>query len=68
MALINAQLSERRALQAQVIELRQAQARQLLQLRAEIGRYLRFAKGFEAETDRSREPDLGRGLELERNL
>lgn len=61
--LIDAQRSERAALQAEFKSLRQAQAKQLLELRGDIGRFLKFSKPSQ---DRSRGRAAGLGLSLER--
>lgn len=55
--LIEAQLDQRRVLQAEVKALRTRQARQLLELRADIGRYLRFTRSVPS-TDRQRSASL----------
>lgn len=56
-ALIEKQLEQRAVLQARFRELRGEQARQLLELRKEVGRYLNFMQG-----------DMARGLSRERGL
>lgn len=55
--LIEAQLEQRRVLQAEIKALRTRQARQLLDLRADIGRYLRFTRS-DPSTDRQRSVSL----------
>lgn len=55
-SLIDTQRGERAGLQSQFKELRARQAAQLLELRADIGRYLAFSRSHEA----GRERDLGR--------
>lgn len=62
-SLIDAQRGERALLQAEFKKLRSAQAAQLLELRRDIGRFLKFTKAG-AEPSRSR--DVSRGLRLER--
>ena len=61
-ALIAQQLEQRRALQAEIKELRKAQAEQLLTLRADIGRFLNMQRGIEA-SGRTASRDHGLGLE-----
>lgn len=61
-ALIAQQLEQRRALQAEIKELRKAQAEQLLTLRADIGRFLNMQRGIEA-SGRAASRDHGLGLE-----
>lgn len=56
-ALIDAQREKRAILQGQFRELRARQAAQLLELRADIGRYLAFSR---RNHDATRERDLGR--------
>ncbi|MDJ0387329.1 relaxase/mobilization nuclease domain-containing protein [Roseomonas sp. E05] len=66
-SLIEAQLTERQALQAGLKELRQDQAKQLLELREDIGRFWRFSRGQEAAPSRrldASERGAGRGLGL----
>ena len=61
--LIDAQRAERAVLQAEFKSLRRDQARQLLELRGDIGRFLKFSK---ASPDRSRGRDASLGLRLGR--
>jgi hypothetical protein len=61
--LIQQQLGQRAALQEQVRDVRRQQAEQLLELRADAGRYLRFGRG-EAASERA--PGHGLGLTLSR--
>lgn len=63
--LIEKQLAQRAVLQDRFRELRKQQAVQLLELRQEIGRYLKFSK-TDASQARSVERSRGRGLRLER--
>ncbi|EJJ27300.1 relaxase/mobilization nuclease domain-containing protein [Rhizobium sp. CF142] len=60
--LIDKQLEQRAGLQTQFKELRSKQAQQLLALRADIGRYLKFSRGHE-EQSRARETSIGLRLE-----
>ncbi|MCJ8510722.1 relaxase [Rhizobium lemnae] len=65
--LIEKQLEQRAVLQTQFRELRKAQAEQLLSLRADIGRYLKFSRGQEVQSPSravAQSPSLG--LKLER--
>lgn len=63
--LIEKQLEQRAVLQTQFKELRKNQAEQLLSLRADIGRYLKFSRGNETQSQsRTVAPSLG--LKLER--
>lgn len=63
--LIEQQLEQRAVLQAQVKDLRRKQAEQLLALRGDIGRYLKFSRGHEGQSQsRAREQSVG--LKLER--
>ena len=63
--LIEKQLEQRAVLQTQFKELRKKQAEQLLSLRADIGRYLKFSRGNEGQSQsRTVAPSLG--LKLER--
>ncbi len=61
--LIEKQLEQRAVLQAQMKDLRRKQAEQLLGLRGDIGRYLKFSRG---EKLASRARDISTGLKLER--
>jgi hypothetical protein len=61
--LVERQLEQRRVLQAKFTELRRSQAALLLELRADVGRYLRFSRG-DASTGLGRGASLG--LKLER--
>lgn len=63
--LIDKQLEERAALQRQFKELRLRQAEQLLELRKEIGRFLKFTRGHDAP---SRTADRGRAASLHLKL
>lgn len=56
-ALIETQLEQRTVPQAQFKDLRKAQAQQLLELRQDVGRYLRFTRGAAADA-----PARGRDL------
>jgi len=60
--LIDAQAERRAVLQAQFKELRSAQAKQLLELRGDIGRFLKFTQGRQSQA-RSREHSIGLRLE-----
>lgn len=62
--LIEAQLDQRRILQAQFKELRARQAAQLLDLRRDVGRFLQFARGEASTHERARVANLD--LKLER--
>lgn len=62
-AMIEKQLEQRSVLQAEFKKLRQAQAEQLLELRKDLGRYLRFTRGNQTE---ARTREIGLGLRLER--
>lgn len=59
--LIDKQLEERRALQKTITALRQDQARTLLELRRDVGRFLKLSRGQEA---RSQTPSRSKGLGL----
>lgn len=61
--LMDAQLQQRTVLQDHFKELRIAQARQLSELRRDVGRYLRFARD---DNTRSRTWQVIRGMGLER--
>jgi hypothetical protein len=61
--MIEKQLEQRSVLQAEVKNLRRAQAEQLLELRKDVGRYLRFTRGNQTE---ARTRETGLGLRLER--
>ncbi|WP_417307650.1 relaxase/mobilization nuclease domain-containing protein [Devosia sp.] len=63
--LVEKQLAQRAVLQDRFRHLRKQQAAQLLELRREIGRYLKFTKTDASQT-RSIERSRGRGLRLER--
>lgn len=63
-ALIDKQLDQRAVLQAEFKELRRSQAKQLSELRADIGRFLKFSRGHEPEAARTRGAE--RSLRLER--
>ena len=63
-ALIDAQREERAVLQSDFKQLRSAQAKQLLELREDVGRFLKFMKGAEKSQALSR--DVSLGLRLER--
>jgi hypothetical protein len=65
-ALIDHQLEQRRVLQAEFKDLRKRQAQQLLDLRKDIGRYLKFTKGAAPERLESRTRSAGLSLKLER--
>jgi len=67
-ALIEAQAAQRATLQEQFKALRQGQAKQLLELRRDVGRFLAFANTRERDraADQQRELGSGRGLRLER--
>lgn len=66
-SLINAQLEERAPLQAAFKDLRREQAERLLDLRRDIGRYLRFTRGESGhELGRKRGHETGLGLKLGR--
>ena len=60
--LIEQQLAQRAVLQSEFKELRKSQAQQLLELRKDIGRYLKFSRSNPAP---ARERDIGLGLRLE---
>jgi hypothetical protein len=60
--LIEQQLAQRAILQAEFKKLRKSQAQQLLELRQEIGRYLKFSRG---DPSPARERDIGLRLKLE---
>lgn len=62
-SLIDAQLEERRGLQANFKQLRSAQAQEFLELRKELGRYLRFTRG---NSDQGQRLDTGLSLKLQR--
>ena len=62
-SLIDRQREQRATLQAEFKSLRRAEAEQLLALRKDIGRYLRFSKGLDAQTGRTRRADIGLRLE-----
>ena len=62
-SLIDKQLEQRAALQAQFKELRREQAERLLELRQDVGRFLKFSRGT---GDASRSRDTSIGLRLER--
>lgn len=57
--LIDQQLLQRRALQSQFKELRREQAKQLLTLRADIGRFVAMSEGREASASRARTQSIG---------
>lgn len=57
-SLIEKQRAERSVLQARFKELRGRQAEQLLRLREDVGRYLKFSRGQEAR-QQTRKPSLG---------
>jgi hypothetical protein len=61
--LIDAQRERRAVLQAEFKDLRSAQAKQLLELRGDIGRFLKFTG---ARQSQARARDLSTGLQLER--
>jgi len=61
--LIDAQRDERAGLQAEFKKLRSAQAKQLLELREDIGRYLKFTKGADRPQALSRDTSLSLRLE-----
>lgn len=61
--LIDQQRDQRAVLQQQFKELRKSQAEQLLDLRRDIGRYLKFSRG---DTARSQSREQSVGLRLER--
>lgn len=63
--LIEAQHSERATLQLQFKELRGGQARQLLTLREEVGRYLRFTRSTDRSLGQSQGRSAGLGLKLQ---
>ena len=63
-SLVERQMGERRALQAEFKQLRSQQAAQLGDLRQDIGRYLRLTRG--QEPARARERSASRGLGLSR--
>jgi hypothetical protein len=60
--LVEDQLDQRRDLQSVFKDLRRQQADQLLELRQDIGRYLRFTRGQEAAQGRERGVSIGLGL------
>lgn len=62
--LVEKQLEQRAVLQSRFKELRGEQAKQLLDLRKDIGRYLGFARG---EPDRGMRQERGLGLRLDRS-
>ena len=62
--LIENQLGQRAVLQEQFKYLRSRQAAQLVELRSDIGRFLKFTRGTNAERKPAR--DVGLGLKLER--
>lgn len=62
-ALIDKQREQRAVLQVQFKELRKRQAELLLELRQDVGRYLRFARGLDSTPDRGRKASLGLRLE-----
>lgn len=65
--LIDAQLRQREALQADTKALRQDHAQQLKTLRREVGRYLQFSRGAEvAALDHGRSHEAAPGLQLSR--
>jgi hypothetical protein len=57
-ALIEKQLDQRAVLQREFKDLRQRQAAQLLELRRDVGRYLRLARGHDATPARDRAASL----------
>lgn len=61
--LIDAQRERRAVLQAQFKDLRSAQAKQLLELRGDIGRFLKFTQGRQSQA-RSRERSIGLRLDF----
>lgn len=61
--LIDAQRERRAVLQAEFKELRSAQAKQLLELRGDIGRFLKFTQSRQSQ---ARARDVSSGLRLER--
>lgn len=61
--LIDAQRERRAVLQAEFKELRSAQAKQLLELRGEIGRFFKFTQSRQSQ---ARARDVSSGLRLER--
>ncbi|MCQ1835175.1 relaxase/mobilization nuclease domain-containing protein [Neorhizobium galegae] len=61
--LIEKQLEQRAVLQALVKDLRKRQAEQLLTLRGDIGRYLKFSRGMNTTTPTR---DISTGLKLDR--
>lgn len=61
--LLDSQLTERGALQKQIKQLRRDQAEQLLELRKEVGRFLKFSRADRAST---REQSAGLSLSTER--
>lgn len=65
-ALIEAQAAQRAALQEKFKALRQEQARQLLELRKDVGRFLSFTKKRDRAAEQQRDLGISRGLRLER--
>ncbi|SDD21577.1 relaxase/mobilization nuclease domain-containing protein [Belnapia rosea] len=61
--LIEQQLEQRGHLQAQFKALRKNQAQQLLELRRDVGRYLKFTRGQSSEISQKRERSIGLRLE-----
>lgn len=62
-AQIDAQRKESAALQTEFKQLRSAQAKQLLELREDIGRFLKFTRGRDQSRPLSRDQSLGLRLE-----
>jgi len=67
-ALIESQREQRRALQSQIASLRKRQAEQLLELRRDLGRFLKLSRSVpQQQTERAdRAPQRGRGPDHER--
>lgn len=62
-SLIDRQLEQRSALQIEFRKLRRAQAEQLLELRKDVGRFLKFSRNHDAAMERSHRAALGLRLE-----
>ena len=62
-ALIDRQLEQRRVLQTQFRELRRGQAQQLLDLRRDLGRFLKLSRGTHGPPERTRQRSMALRLE-----
>lgn len=60
--LIDQQRAERAAVQAEFTDLRKAQAKQLRELRSDVGRFLKFSRSEGRDAGQSRSVDLGLSL------